>query len=76
MAEALILISTAIGKMEDAYKEVKAQKRVREAQMITGPYDIMAIAEADDITGVTDVLMTKIREIDGIEDTTTCIFIE
>ncbi|KXB02957.1 hypothetical protein AKJ35_00060 [candidate division MSBL1 archaeon SCGC-AAA833F18] len=62
--------------MEDAYKEVKAQKRVREAQMITGPYDIMAIAEADDITGVTDVLMTKIREIDGIEDTTTCIFIE
>ncbi|KXB02523.1 hypothetical protein AKJ44_00105 [candidate division MSBL1 archaeon SCGC-AAA261F17] len=76
MAGALILISTAIDKMKDVYGEIKAQEKIQEAQMITGPYDIMAIAEAEDITGVTDVLMEKIRDMDGIEDTVTCIFIE
>lgn len=75
MAEALILVTTDVGIMEDVYETVKEMKEIQKAAMITGPYDIMAIARADDVKEISKVTVTKIRNIDGVKDTITNVVI-
>lgn len=75
LTEALILITTEIGTMEKVLKKVKQMKAVQKANMITGPYDVMAIAQADDISEISNVLMEEIRNIDGVKETVTNVFI-
>ncbi|KXA98371.1 hypothetical protein AKJ37_00310 [candidate division MSBL1 archaeon SCGC-AAA259I09] len=61
--------------MEKVLKKVKQMKAVQKANMITGPYDVMAIAQADDISEISNVLMEEIRNIDGVKETVTNVFI-
>ncbi len=75
MAEALILVTTDVGVMEEVYETVKAMEKVKKAAMITGPYDIMAIAKADDVKEISKITVTEIRNIDGVKDTITNVVI-
>lgn len=76
MAGAYILIKTTVGKMREAREKIEAMKNIRSAHMVTGPYDIIAFAEAEEVSAVMGTLMDEVRKIDGVEDTTTCILIE
>lgn len=73
---ALILITTTVGSMRDIYDKIKSIDGVEQAEMLTGPYDIMAVARAEEMTDITKAIMEKIRKIEGVEDTVTNIFIE
>lgn len=73
---ALILITTAVGSMRDIYDKIKSIDGVEQAEMLTGPYDIMVVARAEEMTDITKAIMEKIRKIEGVEDTVTNIFIE
>ncbi len=75
MAEALILVTTDVGAMEDVYETVREMKEIQKAEMITGPYDIMAIARADDVKEISKITVTEIRNIDGVKDTITNVVI-
>lgn len=75
MAEALILVTTDVGVMEDVYETVREMKEIQKAAMITGPYDIMAIARADDVKEISKITVTEIRNIDGVKDTITNVVI-
>ena len=76
MAGAYILIKTTVGKMREACGKIRGLKNIRSAHMVTGPYDIVAFAEAEDVSAVIGTLMDEVRKVDGVEDTTTCILIE
>lgn len=76
MTGALILITTAVGSMRDIYDKIKSIDGVEQAEMLTGPYDIMVVARAEEMTDITKAIMEKIRKIEGVEDTVTNIFIE
>lgn len=76
MTEALILIKTNIGKMKEVYEKVKEKKEVKKASMLTGPYDVMVIAEAEDFREITDILITEIRTLDGVKETVTNLAID
>lgn len=76
MPGALILITTKVGAMRDVYSEIKKLDKIQEAEMLTGPYDIMAVAKADKLMDITNTLIEEIRSIDKVEETTTNIFIE
>ena len=73
---ALILITTKVGSMRDIYNRIKDIEGVKQVEMLTGPYDIMVIAEAEEMTDITKALMEKVRKIEGVEDTVTNVFIE
>lgn len=75
MIEALILITTRVGTMEKVLKKVKQMKPVQKANMTTGPYDIMIIAQADSISEISNILTEDIRDIDEVKDTVTNIVI-
>lgn len=57
-------------------KKVAGLENVKEANMLTGPYDIMAIVESEDIVDITNTLMGKIRDLSGVEETVTNIVID
>ncbi|KXA94521.1 hypothetical protein AKJ36_02760 [candidate division MSBL1 archaeon SCGC-AAA259I07] len=76
MALAYILIATKVGDTEIAVDEIKRLDRIQEANVYTGPYDIIAKAEADSIDEITNTLMKEIRQMPEIKKTVTCIQVD
>ncbi|KXA90962.1 hypothetical protein AKJ63_00790 [candidate division MSBL1 archaeon SCGC-AAA259D18] len=76
MPESLILITTEVGAGEKVYKEVREKPEIQKAALITGQYDVMAIARAEDMEEIRKILMTEIRNIDGVRKTITNVVIE
>ncbi len=75
MPSALILIVAKIGTMKSIHEKLKGMDEVKQVSMLTGPYDIMAIVRADDMREISKILVTGIRNIDGVEDTVTNVVI-
>lgn len=75
MAEALILVITEVGMMEEVSEEIKEMEEVKKAAMITGPYDIMVIAQAESMEEISKILVQNIRNIRGVKDTITNVVI-
>ena len=72
-ARAFILIETAVGKNKEIIQELKLLKGVTSVNYVTGPYDIIAIVEADNLNDIGDVVTGNIHPIPGINRTTTCL---
>lgn len=45
---------------------------VLESEMLYGPYDAYALIKADDSEKLREIIIQKIREIDGVQSTLTC----
>lgn len=46
---------------------------VLEADIITGNYDLIALAEADDMVALVDLVTAQVQSIGGVERTITCV---
>jgi DNA-binding Lrp family transcriptional regulator len=46
---------------------------VSEADIITGSYDLIALAEAEDMVALVDLVTAQVQGIDGVERTITCV---
>ena len=69
---AYILIQTEVGKAADVATQVRAVPGVADADDVTGPYDVIARAEADSIDELGRLVVSKVQMIDGITRTLTC----
>jgi DNA-binding Lrp family transcriptional regulator len=74
-AKAFILIETAVGKTKDVIITLKKTSGVKSVDAVTGPYDIIAVVEEDDLNAVGNVVTTKIHPIEGVTRTVTCLSI-
>lgn len=71
--KAYILVDTAAGsKTRDIIQKLKAIKAVQSAEAISGPHDMIVVAEAPDLQSLGDMVLTKIRTIEGVMKTITC----
>lgn len=71
MTEALILLDLeAEGLIESVMGELGEMEEVECAAFITGPYDVMAIVDGD-----MHEIITEMRAIEGVKDTTTNVII-
>ncbi len=73
MVRAYILINTEVGKMREVVESLRKLKSVKDTDMLTGPYDIIVHAEAENISTLRDEVVEKIRGTDGVKKTTTNI---
>ncbi|HQO09912.1 MAG TPA: Lrp/AsnC ligand binding domain-containing protein [Clostridiales bacterium] len=73
MTGAYLLINTASGKDEAALAKLKKVKGVSQAHLCTGLHDIICYIEEKDLKAMGKILLEKVRTIDGIQKTTTCI---
>jgi DNA-binding Lrp family transcriptional regulator len=73
VAKAFVLIETAVGKTKDVVASLKQIVGVKSVDTVTGPYDVIAIVEAENLNEVGDIITGKIHAIEGISRTVTCL---
>ena len=72
-ARAYILIETKVGEAKSILEGLRAMEGVSEADIITGTYDLIALAEADDMVALVDLVTAQVQDISGVERTITCV---
>ena len=72
-ARAYILIETEVGRARDVLTALRAMANVSESDIITGSYDLIALAEADDMVALVDLVTAQVQNISGVERTITCV---
>ena len=72
MAIAYILIQTEVGKAEHVARNVRSIAGVREAENVTGPYDVVVKVEAEGVDRLGRLVVSEIQMIQGITRTLTC----
>ncbi len=74
-AKAFVLIETAVGKSKEVVETIKQLKDVNSVDTVTGPYDVIAIVEGENLNDIGDLVTAKIHPIAGISRTVTCLAI-
>jgi len=69
---AFVLINTAQGKAKEVSDSIKQRNGVVSAYAVTGPYDVIAVLEAEDFTEMGDIVTSKIAHIPGADRWTVC----
>ncbi len=72
MVHAYILVQTEVGQAAAVAKEVAAIPGVLAAEDVTGPYDVIVRAEADDVDRLGQLVVAKVQGVHGITRTLTC----
>lgn len=69
---AYILIQTEVGKAAQVATQIAAVPGVIVAEDVTGPYDVIAKAEAESVDDLGKMVVSRVQMIDGITRTLTC----
>jgi DNA-binding Lrp family transcriptional regulator len=72
MISAYILIQTQVGKVGVVVRELEGVKGVAAAEAVTGPYDVIAGAEARTLDELGRLVVGRIQAIAGVTRTLTC----
>ena len=71
--KAFILIDTSPGKAKEVAAHLRQIAGVGAAHAVTGPHDIIAVAEASDVGDLSELLVRKIQSVAGVTRTQTSI---
>jgi DNA-binding Lrp family transcriptional regulator len=69
---AYILIQTEVGKAAQVAKDIIDITGVQQAQAVTGPYDVIVRAEAQNIDELGQLVVAQVQAVAGITRTLTC----
>jgi DNA-binding Lrp family transcriptional regulator len=71
--KAFILIDTSAGKAREVAHRLREVEGVSAAHAVTGPHDIIAIAEAADVSALGELIVHKIQSVVGVNRSLTSI---
>lgn len=74
--KAYVLVKTRTGEIRDVVRTMRRVTGVVEANMTFGPYDLVAIIQADDVRHLGQILATGVQPIPGVVETLTCLAID
>jgi DNA-binding Lrp family transcriptional regulator len=72
VVRAYILIQNQVGASAEVAREVAQVKGVTSAEVVTGPYDVIALAEARNLDELARLVVGKVQATEGITRTLTC----
>ena len=72
VVHAYILVQTEVGRAADVAREIGEISGVASAEDVTGPYDVIVRAEADDVDSLGRLVVAKVQAVPGITRTLTC----
>jgi DNA-binding Lrp family transcriptional regulator len=72
VVRAYILIQNEVGASREVARDVSQIKGVASADAVTGPYDVIALAEAGNIDELARLVVGKVQAIAGVTRTLTC----
>ena len=71
--KAFVLIETAVGKTRGVASALQGLEGILSVDIVTGPYDIIAVVEATDLGSIGDMVTGQVHAIPGIQRTITCL---
>jgi DNA-binding Lrp family transcriptional regulator len=72
MVEAYILVQTEVGKAADVARQIAKISGVTQAEDVTGPYDVIVRAQAEDVDELGRLVTANVQSVPGITRTLTC----
>ena len=72
MVHAYILVQTEVGRAAEVATLISKITGVTQADDVTGPYDVIVRAEADNVDDLGKLVLAQIQGVDGITRTLTC----
>jgi DNA-binding Lrp family transcriptional regulator len=73
MTKAYILIETGVGQSVNVVNALISKHGVLSADRVAGPYDVIAVIEAEGLKSVGDFVTEHVHTIGGIIRTVTCL---
>jgi DNA-binding Lrp family transcriptional regulator len=79
MMQAYVLIESAVGKASGVAEGVKklnfSDTKVVSVDAVTGPFDVIALLQSDDLDKLGRAITDGIQTVDGVQRTTTCLVV-
>ncbi len=72
MVQAYILIQTEVGKAREVAGAISHVSGVVRVDAVTGPYDVVVLAEAGTVDELGKMIVSKVQMVTGITRTLTC----
>jgi DNA-binding Lrp family transcriptional regulator len=72
VVQAYILVQTEVGKAAAVASEIADIAGVTAAEDVTGPYDVIVRAQADDVDQLGQLVVARVQGVNGITRTLTC----
>ncbi len=74
--KAYVLIKIRPGEIREVVRRLRETPHVLEASMTFGPYDVVAVVEADDLGKLGTLIASSVQPMPGVEQTLTCLAVE
>ncbi len=74
--KAFILIKIRAGDVKNVVQQLRAIESISEAYMTFGPYDAVAVVQADDLSSIGSLVASTIQPLEGVEQTLTCLTVD
>jgi DNA-binding Lrp family transcriptional regulator len=74
--KAFVLIETTPRQSKDILPKLVSLDGVKSVDPVTGPYDIIATLECEELNDIAELITTKIDRIEGVHRTVTCVAIK
>ena len=80
VVQAYVLIEAAVGQAkavgEGARRLKFPETEVVSVETVTGPYDVIALLQSDDLDKLGQAITDGIQTVDGVQRTTTCLAVK
>ncbi len=71
--KAYVLIEAQVGKTKQVVEAMHKLEGVASVDVVTGPYDAIAIIQAETLNDIGQLIVTKVHPMVGISRTVTCL---
>ena len=70
-----ILMQLSPGTAKGAAEAISRIEGVKMAHAVTGPFDVIAFAEVSDLSSLSELVLSQIQKVDGVEKTQTAVVV-
>ncbi len=72
ISTAYVFINIAAGTAHEVLHKLDQISNIAQVDIVTGPYDIIALIQGSDFNQIGSVVMNKVQTIEGIVNSITC----
>ena len=72
MINAYVFVQVRVGRSAEVASEIARIESVISSEVVTGPYDVIALAEAAGMDDLGKLVVARIHAVDGVTRTLTC----
>ncbi len=70
---AFILIETQVGRSQEVARALRALDGVTSVDVVTGTFDVIALAQAANMSALAELVTGSIQGVRGVQRTITCV---